>query len=212
MSARSALLHAVLLAAGIAAPFLFPAHTVQFAVFWIFVLFALTWDTMGGQMGYNSLGNIVFFGLGMYICAVTQIGLVYNVGEYTAASGAIKIDFTNHQYYAGLALGVFLAAIGPVILAAILSWILLGLRGPYFAIGTLGVAIAAAELTNAWNWVGGGSGISMPVFPGGPGMRERFFYGACMLAAMACYLFLRWLYSTRFSLAINAIRDDEDKA
>ena len=26
------------------------------------ILFALTWDVMGGQMGYNSLGNIVFFG------------------------------------------------------------------------------------------------------------------------------------------------------
>jgi branched-chain amino acid transport system permease protein len=212
MTRRSLAGHLVLLAAGIAAPFLFPAHTVQFAVFWIFVLFSLTWDTMGGQMGYNSLGNITFFGLGMYICAVTQIALVYNVGDYTAATGDIKIDFTVHQYYAGLALGVFLAAIGPTILAAILSRILLGLRGPYFAIGTLGVAIAAAELTNAWSWVGGGSGISMPVFPGAPGMRERFFYVACMVLAMLCYLFLRWLYSTRFSLAINAIRDDEDKA
>jgi branched-chain amino acid transport system permease protein len=29
---------------------------------------------------------------------------------------------------------------------------------------------------------------------------------------VACYLFLRWLYGTRFALAINAIRDDEDKA
>ncbi|MFQ5971370.1 MAG: branched-chain amino acid ABC transporter permease, partial [Alphaproteobacteria bacterium] len=28
----------------------------------------------------------------------------------------------------------------------------------------------------------------------------------------ACFLFLRWLYSTRFGLAVNAIRDDEDKA
>jgi len=212
MSRRSLVLHLALLAAGIAAPFLFPGHTVQFAVFWIFVLFALTWDTMGGQMGYNSLGNIVFFGLGMYICAVTQIGLVYDVAEYTAANGAVKIDFTIQQYYMGLALGVFLAAIGPVIVAVILSWILFGLRGPYFAIGTLGVAIAAAELTSAWGWVGGGSGISMPVFPGGPGMREQFFYAACMVATVLCYLFLRWLYSTRFRMAINAIRDDEDKA
>ena len=31
-------------------------------------------------------------------------------------------------------------------------------------------------------------------------------------AAILCYLFLRWLYGTRFRLAINAIRDDEDKA
>jgi branched-chain amino acid transport system permease protein len=212
VSRRSLVLHLALLAAGVAAPFLFPAHAVQFAVFWIFVLFALTWDTMGGQMGYNSLGNILFFGLGMYICAVTQIGLVYDVAEYTASNGAIKIDFTDPQYFAGLALGVALAALIPVVVAAVLSWVLFGLRGPYFAIGTLGVAIAAAELTNAWNYVGGGAGIAMPVFPGGPGMRERFFYACCMAAAVACYLFLRWLYGTRFKLAINAIRDDEDKA
>ena len=212
MNARSALLHAVLLAAGIAAPFVFPAHTVQFAVFWIFVLFALTWDIMGGHMGYNSLGNILFFGLGMYVCALVQIGLVYDIAEYTASNGAIHIDFTQAQYFHGLALGLVAAAIVPVVFAAALSWILFGLRGPYFAIGTLGVAIAAAELTNAWDYVGGGQGIAMPVFPGGPGMRERFFYACCMIAAVACYLFLRWLYGTRFRLAINAIRDDEDKA
>ena len=205
MSTQQKILHLVLLAAGIAAPFLFPGHTVQFAVFWIFVLFAMTWDIVGGHMGYNSLGNILFFGLGMYVCALVQIGLVYNIAEYTAANGAIKIDFTDAQYFQGLALGLVAAAIVPVLVAAVLSRVLLGLRGPYFAIGTLGVAIAAAELTNAWDYVGAGQGIAMPVFPGAPGMRERFFYGACMVAAVACYLFLRWLYSTRFRLAINAI-------
>jgi len=209
---RSTALHLAILAAGIAVPFVLPAHSVQFAVFWIMVLFALTWDAMGGQMGYNSLGNITFFGLGMYVCAIAQIGTVYDVGEYTAANGAISIHFTHAQYFQGLALGIALAAIGATLVAAILSWVLFGIRGPYFAIGTLGVAIAAAELTAAWNWVGGGQGIAMPVFPGGPGMRERFFYFACMAAAMLCYLFFRWLYGTRFSLAINAIRDDEDKA
>ncbi len=209
---RTFALHAAIAIAGLVAPFLFPAHAVQLAVFWIMVLFAQTWDTMGGQMGYNSLGNIVFFGLGMYICAVTQIGLVYDVGEYTAANGAIHIHFTQLQYFEGLALGILLGAIGATLVAAVLSRVLSGMRGPYFAIGTLGVAIAAGELTNAWGWVGAGQGISMPVFPGGPGMRERFFYFACMIAAWLCYAFLRWLYSTRFRLAINAIRDDEDKA
>ena len=212
MTRRSAVLHLALLAAAIAAPWVFPGHTVQLAVFWIMVLFALTWDTMGGQMGYNSLGNILFFGLGMYICALTQIGMVYDIAQYTAANGAIKVDFSNPQYFGGLALGVVLAALGALIAAVLLSGVLFGLRGPYFAIGTLGAAIAAAELTNAWEYVGGGSGIAMPVFPGAPGMRERFFYAACMAAAVACYLFLRWLYGTRFGLAINAIRDDEDKA
>ena len=212
MTRRSAGLHLALLAAGLASPFVFPGHTVQLAVFWIMVLFALTWDTMGGQMGYNSLGNILFFGLGMYICALAQVGLVYDIGEYTAASGAISIDFSDRDYFLGLALGIGLAPVGAVLAAVALSWVLFGVRGPYFAIGTLGAAIAAAELTNAWEWVGGGQGIAMPVFPGGPGMRERFYYFACLAACVACSLFLRWLYATRFRLAINAIRDDEDKA
>ncbi len=209
---KSAALHVAILVAGLAAPFLFPAHTTQVAVLWIFILFALTWDIMGGQMGYNSLGNILFFGFGMYVCAIVQIGMFYDVAEYTAAFGAIKVDFTDRQYYMGLVLGLCAAAVAATVVAVLLSWILFGLRGPYFAIGTLGAAIAAAELTGAWNYVGAGGGIAMPVFPGDPETRSLFFYWLCMAATVACYLFLRWLYGTRFALAINAIRDDEDKA
>ena len=54
------LLHGGILIAGIFAPILFPAYTFQFAVLWLMILFALTWDILGGQMGYNSLGNILF--------------------------------------------------------------------------------------------------------------------------------------------------------
>jgi branched-chain amino acid transport system permease protein len=212
MTRNSIVLHCAILAAGIVAPLLFPGLTFQFAMLWIMILFALTWDVLGGQMGYNSLGNIVFFGFGMYICAITQIGIFYDVGKYTSAFGAIKVDFTDQQYYIGLALGLVFAALACSVVAAALSWVLFGLRGPYFAIGTLGAALSAAELTGAWNYVGGGGGISMPVFPGEPEARSLFFYGLCMLVTIACYLFLRWLYGTRFGLALNAIRDDEDKA
>ena len=212
MTRRSLALHLAILAAGVVAPLVFPEFMFQFAVLWIMILFALTWDVMGGQMGYNSLGNILFFGLGMYASAIAQIGMFYNVAEYTAAFGAIKVDFTDAQYYGGLALGLLFAAVVATIVAALLSWVLFGLRGPYFAIGTLGCALAAAELTGAWGFVGGGGGISMPVFPGEPEARSLFFYGLCMAVAIACYFFLRWLYGTRFGLALNAIRDDEDKA
>jgi branched-chain amino acid transport system permease protein len=112
----------------------------------------------------------------------------------------------------GIGLGLVFAAVVAFAVAAALSWVLLGLRGPYFAIGTLGAALAAAELTGAWDYVGGGGGLSMPVFPGEPGARSLFFYSLCMVTSIACYFFLRWLYGTRFGLALNAIRDDEDKA
>ncbi|MGI9305632.1 MAG: branched-chain amino acid ABC transporter permease [Gammaproteobacteria bacterium] len=206
------ILQLAVLAVGIAAPFVFGNYTFQIAVLWIMILFALTWDTLGGQMGYNSLGNIVFFGIGMYICAVVQVGLYYDVGEYTSAFGAVRVDFNSQQYFTGRFLGIIAAALGSVICALIMSSFLFGLRGPYFAIGTLGVALAAGELIGAWEWVGAGSGISIPVFPGGPRDRALLFYVLCFASAIATFLFLKWLYGTRFGLAINAIRDDEEKA
>jgi len=201
-----------LLIFGLVAPFLFPNYTFQIAVLWIMILFAQTWDVMGGQMGYNSLGNIFFFGAGMYISAVTQVGLFYDVGVYTAAHGAGNIQFTDAQYYIGLACGILFAAFGSSLLAAALGWTVFGLRGPYFAIGTLGIALSAGELVGAWEWVGGGGGIAIPVYPGSGDAKSLFFYFLCFGSAIITFVFLRWLYSTRFGLAVNAIRDDEDKA
>lgn len=196
----------------VVSPLLFPAYISQLTMLWVMVLFAITWDAMGGQMGYNSLGNIVFFGLGMYISAVVQIGLHYDVAEYTSAYGAIKVEFTDQQYLTGMLLGTIVAAVGSVLAAIVLSWVLFGLRGPYFAIGTLGVALSAGELFGAWDYVGAGSGISLPVFPGEPEVGENFFYFAFFIAAVLTFFFFRRVYTTRFGLALNAIRDDEEKA
>jgi branched-chain amino acid transport system permease protein len=87
-----------------------------------------------------------------------------------------------------------------------------GLRGPYFAIGTLGVAIAAGELVSNWDWVGGGQGISMPDYPGDFDDSKVFFYFIIAALGIILFIFLKWLYETRFGAAINAIRDDEEKA
>ncbi len=208
--------YAGIIALGVLGPMLLPSFVFQLAVAWMMVLFALTWDTMGGQMGYNSLGNIFFFGAGMYIGAVVQVGFVTGseatIGEYTSAFGAMRVEFDNTQYFSGLFTGILAAAVGCVILAALLGSAVFGLRGPYFAIGTLGIAIAAAEFIGGWDWIGGGGGIALPVFPGEPDTRSAFFYYLMLAAAFASFLFLRWLYSTRFGLAINAIRDNEAKA
>lgn len=197
---------------GIIGPLLFPNYTFQIAVLWLMVLFATTWDIMGGQMGYNSLGNIFFFGAGMYICTVTQIGLFTDVGVYTSSAGQGNFVFSSDQYYIGVAAGLLAAGIGSALIAVALGWIVFGLRGPYFAIGTLGIALGAGELIGAWQWVGGGSGISIPVFPGSGDDKSFFYYLLCFVLAIVTFVFLKWLYSTRFGLAINAIRDDEEKA
>ena len=112
------ILYAGVLLAGILGPVLAPNYSSQMAMLWVMILFALTWDILGGQTGYNSLGNIVFFGAGMYASAIVQIAMFYDVGKYTAAFGAIKVSFTTSQYFTGLVLGMIVAALVAVVLAA----------------------------------------------------------------------------------------------
>ena len=201
-----------LLVIGLAGPWLFPAYLNQFSKLWLFIVLALTWDLLGGQTGYNSFGNVVFFGVGMYVSVVVQVGLFYSVGAYTAAKGGgMDFIFSEAMFYQGLALGLPLAGVAAAILALVFGMVILGMRGQYFAICTLGLAIAAGELAAGWEWLGAGSGMVTPTPPRSIETTPLFYYISFILAA-ACFGFLNWLYSTRFGLAINAIRDDEDKA
>jgi len=61
MNTNTTLLYIAIAFAAIAGPIFLPAYTQQFAVLWVMILMASTWDILGGQMGYNSLGNITFF-------------------------------------------------------------------------------------------------------------------------------------------------------
>ena len=132
---------------------------------------------------------------------------------YTSGARTTHIVFTNAQYFTGFALGIVAAGIGAAVLAIVAGWIVFGLRGPYFAIGTLGIADR-----------GGGTD---PVLGMGRRGQRHFHAGvsragrtrrssssiSCLFAlAFVLLVFLRWLYSTNFGLALNAIRDDEEKA
>ena len=209
---RKTLFYAVLSLIVLALPFLFPDFRTQFAALWLMIIVALTWDMTGGQMGYNSLGNIFFYGTGMYAAALIAIGMVHPIGEYTDASRSELMLFSDGQYFTGVFLGCLGAGLFCALAAVIIGYVTFGLRGPYFAIGTLGVAIATGELVSNWEWVGGGQGIQLPVYPGDLEIGKLFFYSLFAGTGVALFVFCKWLYSTRFGAAINAIRDDEEKA
>jgi branched-chain amino acid transport system permease protein len=185
--------YVAIIAVAAAAPWFAPSIVTQMAFLWLMIVFALTWDIMGGQMGYDSFGNILFFGVGAYVCAIVQ-----------RDSGL--------GYYSALAVGAVLAAIGAAAVAALLGPAILALRGHYFAIATLGMAVAAADIAAGWQYIGAASGIVPPLFPDAIQRRGTFFYYLLLLIAAVTFVTLRWLYGTRFGIAINAIRDDEEKA
>ena len=198
-----------LVAAGIAGPFVAPQFQSQMAVLWVLVVLALTWDVVGGQMGYNSFGNVLFFGAGMYASAVVQRGLFFDVDSVAEVAGS---GLEPVRYLGGLALGVAVAALAAVTLAVLLGGSILRLRGHYFAVGTLGVGVAAGEIVSGVDWLGAGSGMVTPLFPEALGSHNRFFAFYFLVVAIICFVVLQVLYRRRFGLLLNAIRDDEDKA
>lgn len=203
----------VLIIVGIVAPLLFPAYRIQLSELWLFIVFALTWDLVGGQMGYNSFGNVVFIGVGMYTCAIVQVGLLYSVADYTAArGGGTDFVFGPADYIKGLALGLPAGAIAAGLTAGVLGSAVLGMRGHYFAICTLGLGVAAGELAAGWEWIGAGAGLTAPTPPDEIGDTNTLFYYFSFALAVVTFAVMGWLYRTRFALAINAIRDNEDKA
>ena len=193
MTIRPSVLMIAIGALGMSGPFLLASVVTQLAFLWLMILFAVTWDVNGGQMGYNSFGNVLFFGVGVYACAVIQ-----------RDSGL--------GYYTALFLGTGAGAVCAALAALVLGPPLLGIRGHYFAIATLGLSIVAADIASAWEYIGAASGIALPVYPGAIEGRARFFYYLLFALAALTWLAARALYRTRLGLAMNAIRDNEDKA
>ena len=104
INSNNFVIYVALATLGVLGPILFPDYTLSIAYLWMMVLMASTWDILGGQMGYNSLGNITFFGIGMYVSAIVQITAFYEPGvaEYTSAMGSVKPEFTDAEYFYGL--------------------------------------------------------------------------------------------------------------
>ncbi len=212
ISKQNLLIFAALAVLGLIAPILFPHFMIQMTKLWIFIVLALTWDFIGGQMGYNSFGNIVFFGVGMYASAVTQVGLFYSVSDYTAArGGGTEFIFSQAQFFEGLILGIPVGGVMAVLAAVALGSMVLVMRGHYFAICTLGLGIAAGEIATGWEWIGAGSGMTTPEPPADMNTAHLYYYLSVLLAGIT-FVTLAWFLNTRFGLAMNAIRDDEDKA
>jgi branched-chain amino acid transport system permease protein len=195
------------------APLLAPSHQSQLTELMLFIVFALAWDLVGGQMGYNSFGNVLFVGLGMYVSAIVQVGLFYDVGLYNEArGGGTDFVFDSDQFLSGLSLGIVAASLAAGLVAWLFGYFVLGMRGHYFAICTLGAGIAAGQVAAGIPWIGAGSGMLTPNPPVELGHAGLLIYYLSLLLAIACALSFAALLSTRFGLVLNAIRDDEDKA
>ena len=159
----------------------------------VYITLASNLNVMLGYAGYINFGNIVFFGLGGYIC-------VWLVNSYSWS----------------LWLSLLAAGAGVSLLSFIFGVGILRLRGPFFALSTIGIVEGVQAFVENFTPWGGSSGIylSPAVFAplGGPARALWVIYFA-LVAVMGLSLYLSYAIKTsKFGLGLLAIGQNEDAA
>jgi branched-chain amino acid transport system permease protein len=159
----------------------------------VYVILASSLNLMIGYAGYVNFGNIVFFGLGGYVC-------VYLVTEWHWPLVA-----------AAMIAGVAVSA------AALLFGLgILRLRGAFFALATIGVNEVVRQLVTNFEPWGGATGIylSFDAFEplGGP-MQALWTTYFLVVGVMALSLLMSFaIKNSKFGLGLIAIGQNEDAA
>jgi branched-chain amino acid transport system permease protein len=145
---------------------------------------AQSWNILGGFTGYVSFGNSVFYGLGTY-------------------GTAIAMAQFNQPFWLGLVAGAILA----IVCALVLGIPILRLRGPYFAIATLGLSAAMGAVFANLPIAGANIGLILPLT-----RADAMFYELALGLLVVCTGVVAWMSRSRFGMALIAIREDEDAA
>lgn len=153
-----------------------------------YVVLATAWNIMGGYMGYVNFGSAGFFAVGAYTSVV-----LYNLFK---APLLVMIPVS----------GLVCALIG---LGA--GYLTLRLRGVFFAIATLAMAVVLETLITNWDYVGGASGAYVlrprTIEPFGDYVEYLFF--VMLLLAIFAVGVARWIENSKIGRGFAAIRDDE---
>jgi len=155
-------------------------RSVQQIFMWIAL--AGSWNLISGLTGYVSFGHVAFFGAGAY-------------------AGAILVASAGWPWpLAALAGGA-----AAVVLAVVIGYPCLRLKGPYFAIAMLGLNEVLRALVSYFEGLtGGGNGLSLPTLDASVPIYYVMGVLAVVVTAMS------WLIVTsRFGLRLMTIREDE---
>jgi branched-chain amino acid transport system permease protein len=153
-----------------------------------FIVLATAWNILGGYTGYTNFGTGAFFAVGAYSAVVLH--------KLTA------LPLPVMMLVGGIMSGIIGLGMG---------YLTLRLRGVFFAIATLALAIVAQTLIVNWDYVGGSRGIYVirpqqaPLY----GNYIQYLYSLMLVLVWVSVAIARTIERSRLGLGFNAIRDDE---
>lgn len=154
-----------------------------------FVVLATAWNILGGYAGYVNFGSAAFFAVGAY----TSVFL------YKAVHPPLIVTIVAGTLAAGL-------------LGLIVGYLTLRMRGVFFAIATLALAVVLFTFVVNWDYVGGARGayILQPKdLPFGLKRYIHILFAAMVLMAAFALVVARTIETSAIGRGLAAIRDDE---
>ena len=156
-----------------------------------FVVLATAWNILGGYAGYVNFGTSAFFALGGY-----------------AALFMIK------AFAAPLVVQIAVAAVLTGILGLAIGLLSLRLRGIYFSIATVALAIICETIILNFDYLGGAKGMQLlrpePMAPFTSYTKMLFF--VMVIITLLALAIARYIEKSWIGRGLQAIRDNEEAA
>lgn len=153
---------------------------------------AMAWNILGGFAGYWSFGHAAFLGLGAF------------------AAGLFQEHADVVEPHLRFLLSILAGGLAAALLGAAIGYPILRLRGAYFAIAMLGVALVLSEVSSSIDLFEGALGITFdPITEIAP---DVYFFYAFLALAVATLAVCVAVRRTRLGYGLMAIREDEDTA
>ena len=153
-----------------------------------YVVLSTAWNILGGYCGYVNFGSAAFFALGAY--------------STVAVHRLYPLPIPVLLIVGGVASGVVGLGMG---------YLTLRLRGAFFAIATLALAVVLETLIVNWEYVGGSRGayIVRPENVGPFDNYIEYLFLIMMLLAVGAITVARLIERSRLGYGFATIRDDE---
>ena len=156
-----------------------------------YVVLATAWNILGGYTGYVNFGSAAFFALGAY--------------SSVALGKLVAVPIPVLVLVGGLVSG--LVGLG-------MGYLTLRLRGVFFAIATLALAVVVQTLITNWDFVGGSRGaytmrpMVVPVL----GSYVQYLFVVMLVLSAVAVSIARAIERSRLGYGFATIRDDEAAA
>jgi branched-chain amino acid transport system permease protein len=171
------------------------------------VVLATAWNILGGYCGYVNFGSAAFFALGAY-SSVAMHKLGANIDRYFPES---MLAFAKLVFPLNIPTLIVIGGIVSGLVGLGTGYLTLRLRGAFFAIATLALAVVLQTLVVNWDFVGGSRGayiIRPSEVPFLDNYIQYLFLVMLVLAIVAISV-ARIIEGSRLGYGFATIRDDE---